>query len=89
MKKEFHSKNIYNKIVLKTKIKSHGDDVTDFYDKETPKVDSNNTSVLKNGENYYCQVLLKDCKYIKQIVIRYITDNSSDFSFDDDESEEE
>ena len=89
MKKEFHSKHIYNKIVLKTKIKSHGDDVTDFYDKETPKVDSNNTSVLKKGENYYCQVLLKDCKYIKQIVIRYITDNSSDFSFDDDESDEE
>ena len=78
MKKEFHRKHIYNKIFLKTKIKS-------FYDKETPKVDSNNTSVLKKGENYYCQVLLKDCKYIKQIVIRYTTDNSSDFSFDDDE----
>ena len=26
-----------------TKIKSHGDEVTDFYDKEIPKVDSNHT----------------------------------------------
>ena len=32
-KKEFDSKFVYNKKVLKTKIKSHGDEVTNFYDK--------------------------------------------------------
>ena len=41
IKKEFDSESVYNKNFLKTKIKSHGDDVTDFYDKKTPKVDSN------------------------------------------------
>ena len=34
---------IYNKTFLKTKIKSHGSEVTDLYDKEIPKVDSNHT----------------------------------------------
>ena len=28
---------------MKTKIKSHGEEVTDFYDKETLRVDSNRT----------------------------------------------
>ena len=32
IKKEFDSKLVYNKLCLKTKIKSHGDEVTDFYD---------------------------------------------------------
>ena len=40
MKKEFDSEPVCNKEFLKTKIKSHGDEVTDFYDKEIPKVDS-------------------------------------------------
>ena len=31
IKKEFDSKPVYNKEFLKTKIKSHGDEVTDFY----------------------------------------------------------
>ena len=52
---------------MKTKIKSHGDEVTDFYDKKIPKVDSNHTCLtvislgfaLKNDENYYQQVFLK------------------------------
>ena len=35
--------SIIKKKKLKTKIKSHGDEVTGFYDKETPKVDSNHT----------------------------------------------
>ena len=43
IKKEFNSESIYNKKFVKTKIKSHGDEVTDFYDKEIPKVDSNHT----------------------------------------------
>ena len=58
---------------LKTKIKSHSDEVTGFYDKEIPKVDSNHTclavisldSALKKDDNYYPQVFLKECKYIE------------------------
>ena len=33
IKKELHSKPAHNKVFLKTKIKSHGDKVTCFYDK--------------------------------------------------------
>ena len=74
IKKEFDSKTVYNKEFLKTKIKSHGDEVTDFYDKKIPKVDSSHTclavisldSALKKDENYYLQVFLKECKYTKK-----------------------
>ena len=67
IEKECDSEPVYNKNSLKTKIKSHGDDVTDFYDKEIPKVDSNHTclavisldSALKKGENYCLQVFLR------------------------------
>ena len=46
---------------MKIKIKSYGDEVTDFYDKKDPKVDSNHTcfaiitldSALKKDDNYY------------------------------------
>ena len=63
IKKEFDSESVYNKEYLKTKIKSHANEVTDFYDKEIPKVDSNHTClaaisldfVLKKGESYYPQ----------------------------------
>ena len=73
---------------MKTKIKSHGDEVTDFYDKEIPKADFNHTcltvtsldSSLKKHENYYPQVFLKECKYIDKKVIRDTNDNLSDFS---------
>ena len=41
IKKAFDSEPVYNKEFLKTTIKSHGDEVTDFYDKETSKVDFN------------------------------------------------
>ena len=43
MKKEFDSVSAYSKEFLKTKIKSHGDEITDFYDKKIPMVDSNHT----------------------------------------------
>ena len=44
------------------------------YDKEIPRVDSNHMcfavtrldSTLKKDENYYLQLLLKKCKYIKK-----------------------
>ena len=91
MKKEFDSKPVYNKEFLKTKTKYHGDEVTDFYDKEIPKVDSNHTCldpVLKKDKNYYPQVFLKECKYIEKKVVRHIYDNLSYFSSSDESDEE-
>ena len=41
MKAELESEPIYNKNFLKTKIKSYGDESTDFHDKEISEVDSN------------------------------------------------
>ena len=38
-KKEFDSERVYNKF-LKTKKKSHADEVTDFYNKKVPEVES-------------------------------------------------
>ena len=37
IKKEFDSQPVYNKNCLKTKIKSHGDEVTDFYNNKNNK----------------------------------------------------
>ena len=34
-KKEFDSESVYNKELLKTKIKPHDNEVTDFYDKKS------------------------------------------------------
>ena len=87
---------VYNKNYLKTKIKSHGDEVKDFYDKKIPKVDSSHTciavisldSTLKKDGNYP-QVFLKECKYIEKKVVRHIHDNLSDFFYSSDESDEE
>ena len=64
IKNELDSEPVYNKEFLKTKIKSYGDEVTDFYDKEIRKVGSNHSclavisldSALKNDDNYYPQV---------------------------------
>ena len=74
IKKEFDDDFVYNKKFLKNKTKSHGDEVTDFCGKKLPKLDSNHTclavisldSTLKEDENYYPQVFLKECKYIEQ-----------------------
>ena len=96
-KKEFDSDPVYNKDYLKTKIKSHGDEVTDFYDKKIPNLGSNDTclavislySALKKDDNWYPQVFLKECKYIKKKVFMYIHVKLSDFSYSSDESEEE
>ena len=76
---------------MKTKIKSHDDEVTDFHDKEIPKADSNHAciavisldSALNKDDNYYLQVFLKDCKYTKKKVIRHITQDSIVFFFDE------
>ena len=84
---------------MKNKIKSHGDEVTYFYDKKIRKADSNHTclavirldSTLKKDKNYYPQVYLKQSIYNEKEVVRHINDNLSDFSFSgkSDESDEE
>ena len=59
-----------------------------FTIKTIPKADSNYTSlavisfnfVLKKDERFYLQVFLKERKYIKKIVFKYIDGNLSDFS---------
>ena len=56
------------------KIKSYGDEVTAFNDKEMSEVCSSDTclaiitinSALKKDENYYPKVLLKECKYTER-----------------------
>ena len=95
IKNEFDREPVYNKNFLKTRIKSHGDEVT-FDDKKIPKVDCNHTYLavigldcaLKRDDNYCPQVFLEQCKYIEKKVIRHINDNLSDNSSDDDESDE-
>ena len=80
---------------MKTKIKSYGDEVTDFRDKKTPKEDSNHTclgvisldSALKKNGNYNPEMFLTECKHIEKKVIRNINDNLSEF-FSDDESDD-
>ena len=81
---------------MKTKIKSHCDEVTNFSIKKLLKEDSNHTclavislnSALKNDENYYPQVLLKECKYNGKKVIRHTNDNLSDFPSSDESDED-
>ena len=54
---------------MKTKIKSHVNEITDFYDKKISKGDSNHACLaliwldftLKKDGNYYSQVFLKEC----------------------------
>ena len=43
IKKQFDSEPAYNKIFLKIKMKSNGNEVKDFYDKKISKIDSNHT----------------------------------------------
>ena len=46
-------------------------------------------SALKKDDTYYAQVFLNECKYIGKNVVMHIHDKLSDFSSDDDESDEE
>ena len=95
--KGFDNQPVYNKEYLKTKIKSHDDKITDFFDKEISKVDSIYTCltvisldfVLKNDESYYSQVFLKGFKYFEKKVVRHIQDNLRDFSYSSYESDGE
>ena len=51
IKKEFDSEPVYNKEFLKTKIRSHVDEVTEIYEKEIPKVDPNQTCLAVTSLN--------------------------------------
>ena len=65
---------------------------TDFHSRKIPEEGSNFiNSVLKNYENYYLQVFLKECKNIKteRLVSRYIADDLKYSSDDSSESNEE
>ena len=85
--------NLSIKKCFKTRIKSHGDEVTDFFDKEIPKVDSKHiclaviilVSALKKDGNFYLHVFLKECKYTKKKSIRHITQDIETFCSDSDE----
>ena len=67
IKKELDIEPVYKKTFLKPIIKSRGDEVSYFYDKEISKVDFNHTclavirldSALKKDENYFPQVFLR------------------------------
>ena len=93
VKKEFHSEPVYNNFFLKTKRKSYGDEVTDFYLKKNLKMDFYHTclsvisldSALNKDGNYYPQVFLKECKHIQKKVIRHIIDDLESSSDDSDE----
>ena len=69
IEKEFDCKSFFDKKILKTKIKSYGDEATDFYDKKMPQVGSNHTylavislySALEKDKSYYLQEFLKEC----------------------------
>ena len=60
-------------------------------------MDSNHTclaiislgSALEKNENYYAQVLLKECKYIGKKVVKHSPDYFSSSSDESDESDEE
>ena len=70
---------------MKTKVESYGDEVTDVYDKEIPKMDSNHTclavisldSALQKDENYLDK---KSVNTFKNKLIRHINDNLSNES---------
>ena len=67
---------------MKTKIKSPGDD-------HACLAVISLESALKEDDNYYLQVLLKECKYIEKKVVRDIHDNLSVFAYSSDESDKE
>ena len=46
IKEEFDSESVYITKFLKTKIKSHGNEATDFSNKKTPKLDTHHTCLV-------------------------------------------
>ena len=97
IKIELDCKYMYNKIFLKTKIRSSSDETTTFHTR-IPDAACNYICwsvisidpVLKKDKNYYLQVFLIECKNIEKEkkVITYITDDLK-FSSDLHESDED
>ena len=93
--KDFASEPAYNKNILKIKVKSHDNEVKDFYNKEIPKAESNHIclavisldSARNKDRNCYPQVFLKECKCIKKKVIRHNIDDLESSSDDSDEEQ--
>lgn len=85
IKTEFESESIYNKKFLKIKIKSHGNEATDFHDNDIPILID---FILKKVDKYYLQVLLKKDKLTEKKVIRHITENLELSSHDSAKSDE-
>ena len=72
--------NLRGSLYKLQKIMNKSDEITNFYDKDIPKVDSSHTClavsssnfVLNKNENYYLQWFLKYCTYIKKKLIRHV-----------------
>ena len=92
---DINQASLSKKTFLKTTIKPHGDEITDFYDKDIVKVDSNHTCsarksldcTLNKNDNYYLQFFLKEYKYIEEKVIRHIVDDLESSSNDSGEEQ--
>ena len=73
-------KNLRASLYKLQKIMNKSDEITNFYDKDIPKVDSSHTCltvsssnfVLNKDENYYLQWFLRYCTYIKKELIRHV-----------------
>ena len=97
MKKEFDNGPIYNRKLMKNKIKSYGNEATDFYDKEILKAVSNYTGLalinfgLKKRRKLTSASGFKDVNTLKKKkkVIRHITEEQEFSSDHSDESDEE
>ena len=63
IKREFDNEPAYNKEFLKNKIKSHGDEVTDFHDKKIPEVDSSYTclAVISLDSAKKMTIIIRKC----------------------------
>ena len=102
IKKELHSKPVYNEKYLKAKIKSYNGKInTNFHNNKVPKegfqficlsvtlIDSG----FRTGKNYYPHVFLEECKYAvkEKKMPEYITENTeiSDREDSDEENSNE
>ena len=67
-------------------MRSYGGEVTDFHDKEIPKVGSNYTFLAAISLDF-SQVILKECKYIEKEIklLGNITEGIESFSNNSDE----
>ena len=64
-KKKLNSKPVYNENFLKTKIKSYGDEATDFHDNK----------ISKSGSKYSAWILL--LKKMKAIILKCFKKNAN------------